>query len=119
MNRKARKYLDFMQHQKLIMKLQHDSSCRMMSYILANVYQMAAKYSFCCLINGHKSLEYCCLVIHLTSVSIIYYAESNSGIFGHIGHIKPETSKAQQKVNRSPRLKLRRKRSSKKGVRKT
>ena len=53
MNRKARKYLDFiiMQHQKLIMKLQHDSSCRMMSYILANVYQMAAKYSFCCQTN--------------------------------------------------------------------
>jgi hypothetical protein len=29
----------------------------------------------------HKSLEYCCLVLHLTSVSKICYAESNSGIF--------------------------------------
>ena len=27
--------------------------------------------------KGHKSLEYCCLVIHLTSVSTISYAESN------------------------------------------
>jgi hypothetical protein len=31
--------------------------------------------------KGHKSLEYCCLVIHLTSVSTISYAESNGGIF--------------------------------------
>ena len=29
----------------------------------------------------HKPLEYCCLVIHLTSVSTISYAESNGGIF--------------------------------------
>ena len=29
--------------------------------------------------KGHKSLEYCCLVIHLTSVSTISYAESNGG----------------------------------------
>jgi hypothetical protein len=27
--------------------------------------------------KGHKSLEYCCLVIHFTSVSTISYAESN------------------------------------------
>ena len=40
--------------------------------------------------KGHKSLEYCCLVIHLTSVSIISYAESNGGIFVLIGRIKPE-----------------------------
>ena len=31
--------------------------------------------------KGHKSLEYCCSVIHLTSVSTISYAESNGGIF--------------------------------------
>jgi hypothetical protein len=31
--------------------------------------------------KGHKSLEYCCLVIHLTSVNTIYYDESNGGIF--------------------------------------
>ena len=31
--------------------------------------------------KGHKALEYWCLVIHLTSVSTISYAESNSGIF--------------------------------------
>ena len=31
--------------------------------------------------KGHKSLEYCCLVIHLTSASTISYAESNGGIF--------------------------------------
>ena len=36
---------------------------------------------FCLIFKGHKSLEYCCLVIHLTSVSTISYAESNSGIF--------------------------------------
>jgi hypothetical protein len=40
--------------------------------------------------KGHKSLEYCCLVIHLTSVSTISYAESNGGIFVLIGRIKPE-----------------------------
>ena len=31
--------------------------------------------------KGHKSLEYWCLVTHLTSVSTISYAESNGGIF--------------------------------------
>ena len=33
--------------------------------------------------KGHKSLEYCGLVIHLTSVSSVSYAESNGvgGIF--------------------------------------
>ena len=31
--------------------------------------------------KGHKSLEYCCLVIHVKSVSTISYAESNGGIF--------------------------------------
>ena len=31
--------------------------------------------------KGHKSLEYWCLVIHLTSLSTISYAESNGGIF--------------------------------------
>jgi hypothetical protein len=31
--------------------------------------------------KGHKSLEYWWLVIHLTSVSTISYAESNDGIF--------------------------------------
>jgi hypothetical protein len=31
--------------------------------------------------KGHKSLEYCCLVIHLTSISAVSYAESNGGIF--------------------------------------
>jgi hypothetical protein len=31
--------------------------------------------------KGHKSLEYWCLVIHLTSLSKISYAESNGGIF--------------------------------------
>jgi hypothetical protein len=56
--------------------------------------------------KGHQSQEYCCLVIHLTSVSIISYAELNGGIFVLIGRIKPEIShKAQQKVDReSPRL---------------
>jgi hypothetical protein len=31
--------------------------------------------------KGHKSLEYWCLVIHLTSVITISYAESNGDIF--------------------------------------
>jgi hypothetical protein len=31
--------------------------------------------------KGHKSLEYWCLVVHLTSVSTISYAESNGDIF--------------------------------------
>ena len=31
--------------------------------------------------KGHKSLEYWCLVIHLTSVSTISYAESNGVAF--------------------------------------
>ena len=31
--------------------------------------------------KGHKSLEYGCLVIHLTSVSTISYAESNGVAF--------------------------------------
>ena len=36
--------------------------------------------------KGHKSLEHCCLVIHLTSViSTISNAESNGGIFILIG----------------------------------
>jgi hypothetical protein len=34
--------------------------------------------------KGHKSLEYWCLIIHLTSVSTISYAESNGGIFSLI-----------------------------------
>ena len=34
--------------------------------------------------KGHKSLEYWYLVIHLTSVSTISYAESNGGIFSLI-----------------------------------
>ena len=57
--------------------------------------------------KGHKSLEYCCLVIHSTSVSIISYAESNGGIFVLIGPYWAHKTrdKAQQKVNReSPRL---------------
>jgi hypothetical protein len=39
--------------------------------------------------KGHKSLEYWCLVIHLTSVSTISYAESNvlnGGIFTLLRH---------------------------------
>jgi hypothetical protein len=39
----------------------------------------------------------CCLVILLTSVSTISYAESNGGIFVHIGRTKPE-------IRQSPRL---------------
>jgi hypothetical protein len=57
--------------------------------------------------KGHKSLEYCCLVIHSTSVSIISYAESNRGIFVLIGPYWAHKTrdKTQQKVNReSPRL---------------
>ena len=38
--------------------------------------------------KGHKSLEYCCLVIHLTSVSTISYAESNGGILSLLRHYK-------------------------------
>ena len=34
--------------------------------------------------KGHKSLEYCCFVIHLTSVSSIFYAESNGSNFNLI-----------------------------------
>jgi hypothetical protein len=33
------------------------------------------------MLKGQKSLEYWCLVIHLTSVSTISYAESNGDIF--------------------------------------
>jgi hypothetical protein len=36
---------------------------------------------FCLIFKGHKSLEYWCLVIHLTSVSTISYAESNGVAF--------------------------------------
>jgi hypothetical protein len=76
-----------------------------------------------------KCLEHCCLVIHLTSVNTVSYAESNGGIFVLIGRIKPEIrrSKCQSKVNReSPKRKekVRKKKfernlSSKKGIRKT
>jgi hypothetical protein len=41
-------------------------------------------------LKGHKSLEFCCLVIHLTSVSTISYAKSNGGIFVLTERIKPE-----------------------------
>ena len=34
-------------------------------------------HEFRLIFKGHKSLEYCCLVIHLTSVSTLSYAESN------------------------------------------
>ena len=43
--------------------------------------------------KGHKSLEYCCFVMNLASVSTISYADSNNGIFvlaGSLGCIKPE-----------------------------
>ena len=68
--------------------------------------------------KGHKSLEYCCLVIHLTSVSIISYAESNGGIFVLIGRIKPEIWRSKKSIVRV-RDHLARKPSSKKGIRKT
>jgi hypothetical protein len=55
--------------------------------ILSDLWTIQFRLSF----KGHKSLEYCCLVIHLTSVSIISFAESDGGIFVLIGRIKPDS----------------------------
>jgi hypothetical protein len=49
------------------------------------------------IILSDLSTGYCCLVILLTSVSTISYAESNGSIFVLIGRIKPE-------IRHSPRL---------------
>jgi hypothetical protein len=38
------------------------------------------------------------LVIHLTSVSIISYAESNGGIFVLIGRIKPKIRRSKKSI---------------------
>ena len=54
--------------------------------ILSNLSTMQSRLTF----NSHKKLELCCLVIHLTFISTISYAESNGGIFVLIGRIKPE-----------------------------
>ena len=59
----------------------------LISLIILSDLSMQFHLSF----KGHKSLEYCCLVIHLTSVSIISYAEWNGGIFVLIGRIKRES----------------------------
>jgi hypothetical protein len=40
------------------------------------------------------------LVIHLTSVSIISYAESNGGIFVLIGRIKPKIRRSKKSIVR-------------------
>ena len=40
--------------------------------ILSDLSTMQTRLTF----KGHKSLEFCCLVIHLTSISTISYAES-------------------------------------------
>jgi hypothetical protein len=43
----------------------------------------------------HKPLEYCCVVIHLTSISTISYAESNGGIFILIAApLRPDSTSA-------------------------
>jgi hypothetical protein len=47
--------------------------------ILSNLSTMQFRLAF--KDKGHKSLEYCRLVIHLTSVITISYTESNVGIF--------------------------------------
>ena len=45
-------------------------------------YENAIQFDqFRLIFKGNKSLEYCCLVIHLTSVSTISYAESNGVAF--------------------------------------
>jgi hypothetical protein len=49
--------------------------------ILSDLSTMQSRLTF----KGHKSLEFCCLVIHLTSISTISYAESNGGIFSLLG----------------------------------
>ena len=54
---------------------------------------------FCLIFKGHKSLEYWCLVIHLTSVSTISYAESNGGIFILIAPFKHYKYKDNRSAN--------------------
>ena len=68
----------------------------LISLIILSDLSMQFHLSF----KGHKSLEYCCLVIHLTSVSIISYAESNGGIFVLIGRIKPEIRRSKKSIVR-------------------
>ena len=68
----------------------------LISLIILSDLSMQFHLSF----KGHKSLEYCCLVIHLTSVSIISYAESNGGIFVLIGRIKPEIRRSKKSIAR-------------------
>ena len=64
--------------------------------ILSDLSTMQSRLIF----KGHKSLEYCCLVIHLTSVSTISNAESNGGIFILIGRIKPEIRRSKKSIVR-------------------
>jgi hypothetical protein len=69
--------------------------------ILSDLWTIQFRLSF----KGHKCLEYCCLVIHLTSVvSIISYAES-IGIFVLIGRIKPEIRRSKKSIVRLIRKK--------------
>ena len=68
----------------------------LISLIILSDLSMQFHLSF----KGHKSLEYCCLVIHLTSVSTISYAESNGGIFVLIGRIKPEIRRSKKSIVR-------------------
>jgi hypothetical protein len=49
--------------------------------------------------KGHKSLEYLCLVIHLTSVSTISYAESNGDIFILIAQLGIAIARVQAQGN--------------------
>jgi hypothetical protein len=49
--------------------------------ILRAIWQICQQYNFAWFSKAMKSLEYLCLVIHLTSVNTISYAESNGGIF--------------------------------------
>jgi hypothetical protein len=61
--------------------------CAIMHYkykdkrILRAIWQICQQYNFAWFSKAMKSLEYLCLVIHLTSVNTISYAESNGGIF--------------------------------------
>jgi hypothetical protein len=67
--------------------------------ILSDLSTMQSRLIF----KGHKSLEYCCLVIHLTSVSTISNAEFERWYFYPYWAHKTR-DKTQQKVNReSPR----------------
>jgi hypothetical protein len=67
--------------------------------ILSDLSTMQPRLTF----KGHKALARIllrCLVIHLTSISTISYAESNGGVFVLIGRIKPEIMRSKNSTVR-------------------